>query len=186
MARYLSGAAIALLLRICRSFAPAFDIGSDRAAMVFVAGGVLVSEEGRMLSVTIRMFRRGVLYALTASWQGFRESVREATVMIALSERDRGKARLTALPRSAFVSRPRAESSESHRCDAAVVAVLLRRSATVSGAFVTAGGPPSWIFWVFVVRGSVALALGVALLLSGDMVSNLGTSLPCTGSSAPC
>ena len=39
----------------------------------------------------------------------------------------------------------------------------------------TAGGPPSWIFWVFVVRGSVALALGVALLLSGDMVSNLGT-----------
>ena len=36
-------------------------------------------------------------------------------------------------------------------------------------------GLPSWIFWVFVVRGSVALALGVALLLSGDLVSNLGT-----------
>ena len=39
----------------------------------------------------------------------------------------------------------------------------------------TAGGPPSWIFWVFVIRGSVAFALGVALLLSGDVVSNLGT-----------
>ena len=36
-------------------------------------------------------------------------------------------------------------------------------------------GLPSWIFWVFVVRGSVALALGVALLLSGELVSNLGT-----------
>ena len=39
----------------------------------------------------------------------------------------------------------------------------------------TEGGLPSWAFWVFVIRGSVALALGVALLLAGDVLSKLGT-----------
>ena len=39
----------------------------------------------------------------------------------------------------------------------------------------TVGGSPRWAFWVFVIRGSVALALGVALLLSGDALYKLGT-----------
>ena len=36
-------------------------------------------------------------------------------------------------------------------------------------------GLPGWAFWVFLVRGSVALALGLALLISDAGLSRLGT-----------
>ena len=39
----------------------------------------------------------------------------------------------------------------------------------------SSGALPGWVFWVFLVRGSVALALGLALLVSNAGLSRLGT-----------
>lgn len=65
------------------------------------------------------------------------------------------------------VEPPRAAVGDGNRHDSSVT----RRQPRPSGA----GHVPRWAYYVFLVRGAVALSLGVALLLAGSDLNRLTT-----------